>query len=78
MVLNQKFKHGLAHCPTCSTALVAPFGAAGKPARCKSCRSRFQVPSSEELFEEAVAYLIERESDGRVYDPFDVEFDHAS
>lgn len=77
MVLNQQFKHGLAHCPTCAAALVAPFGAAGKHARCTSCTTRFQLPSPEELFEEAVAYLIEREADGTAYDPYDVEFEQA-
>lgn len=78
MQLNQNLKHGLAHCPTCATALIAPFEAAQKHVRCKSCHERFQLPAAEDLFEEAVAYLIERESDGRAYDPFAVDFDHES
>ena len=75
MLLNEKLKHGLAHCPTCDTALIAPFEAAKRFAQCKSCNDRFQIPAAQDLFDEAVAYLIERESDGRAYDPFSVDFD---
>ncbi|MEM9415464.1 MAG: hypothetical protein AAGA29_08315 [Planctomycetota bacterium] len=74
MLANTHLKHGLAHCPNCETALVAPFEAAGKNAKCQRCATRFELPSATELFEEAVVYLIEREEDGRAYDPYSVEF----
>ncbi|MFI4859678.1 MAG: hypothetical protein ACIAXF_03235 [Phycisphaerales bacterium JB063] len=74
MLTNTHLKHGLAHCPSCETALVAPFEAAGKSAKCQRCQTRFILPTAAELFEEAVVYLIEREEDGREYDPFNVEY----
>ena len=77
MILNTQFKHGLAHCPSCEAALVAPLAAAGRNASCTACRSRFRLPSSGELFEQAVVYLIEREEDGSYYDPYSVEYEPA-
>ncbi|XAL98430.1 hypothetical protein OT109_12675 [Phycisphaeraceae bacterium D3-23] len=78
MLNNTHLKHGLAHCPKCETALVAPFDAAGKTAKCQSCQNRFALPSATELFEEAVVYLIEREEDGREYDPYSVDYQPVS
>ena len=75
MLPNRHIKTGLAHCPSCETALVAPFHAAGHSVRCSSCGSRFCLPQADELFEEAIAYLIERDDHGRDYDPYGAEFD---
>lgn len=61
----KKHQRGLAHCPHCETPLAAPLEAAGRPARCKSCDQRFTLPSAQELFEEAVAYIVEREDSER-------------
>ena len=74
MLPNQKLQHGLAHCPTCDTALIAPFTAAGSKARCTRCGDRFQIPQVSDLFEEAVAYLIERDESGHEYDDFEVDY----
>lgn len=77
MLLNHQLKHGLAYCPTCDTALVAPFEATGKHARCQSCQTRFQLPPVQDLFDEAVAYLVDREEDGSAYDPYSVDYREA-
>jgi len=75
---NNKLQHGLAHCPTCDTALIAPFNAAGSSAKCTRCGERFELPEVRDLFDEAVAYLIERDERGREYDEFAVDYDqHA-
>lgn len=55
------FQHGLAFCPGCDTALAAPFQAAGRTACCKACATRFTLPDAEDLFQSAVAYLLEHD-----------------
>lgn len=74
MLLNHRLVHGLAHCPSCETALVAPFAATGKNARCQCCQTRFTLPAVQELYDAAVAYLVDHEDDGSAYDPFDVDY----
>ena len=67
---TKKRQRGLTHCPHCETPLAAPLEAAGRPARCKSCDQRFTLPSAQELFEEAVAYIVEREDSERSREAF--------
>ena len=67
---RKKIRRGLAHCPNCETPLAAPIEAAGRPARCKSCDQRFVLPPAEELFEDAVAYIVEREDSERSRESF--------
>ncbi len=55
------FRHGLANCPGCRTELIAPFHAAGRRVRCKSCGTKFNLPASDELFDSAVAFLLDYE-----------------
>ncbi len=67
---NQRLTHGLARCPRCSEALAAPFSAAGRPARCNTCGCRFLLPPADELFEDAVSFVVEHE-DATVPDEID-------
>ncbi|MFN3167934.1 MAG: hypothetical protein ACE37H_12820 [Phycisphaeraceae bacterium] len=55
------FDHGIAPCPGCQAQLAAPLHAAGRVVACKACGTRFALPDAEELFESAVAFLLEQE-----------------
>lgn len=55
------FRHGIAPCPGCDAQLAAPFQAAGRNVTCKCCGTRFSLPHAEELFEAAVAYLLDQQ-----------------
>jgi transcription elongation factor Elf1 len=57
------FHHGIAPCPGCQAQLAAPIQAAGRVVSCKSCGTRFALPNADELFESAVAYLLEQEDE---------------
>ncbi|MEM9020926.1 MAG: hypothetical protein AAGC44_10215 [Planctomycetota bacterium] len=70
-IKTPKTQRGLAHCPHCQTPLAAPLEAAGRPARCNSCGQRFTLPPAEELFSDAVAYIVEREDSKRSREAFD-------
>ena len=55
------FQHGLASCPGCDAPLAAPFAAAGRSVTCKCCGTRFVLPPANDLFESAVAYLLDHD-----------------
>lgn len=56
------FDNGVVSCPGCQTDLVAPFEAAGKSVRCKSCGTGFRLPAAADLFDTAVAFMLEQET----------------
>ena len=63
------FRHGVVPCPGCEAQLAAPIQAAGRTATCKSCGARFTLPDAEELFESAVAYLLDHDQPGEHDEP---------
>ena len=56
------FDNGVVSCPGCQIDLVAPFAAAGKAVRCKCCGTGFRLPPATDLFDTAVAFMLEQEA----------------
>ncbi len=68
---STNFRHGIASCPGCATQLIAPFEVAGRVVRCKSCGTRFALPEESELFESAVAFMLDYERELDEHDDLD-------
>lgn len=62
-MIASNYRQGLAPCPGCQTPLAAPLQAAGRTARCNCCGTRFSLPSAQDLFEFAIAYLLEHDEE---------------
>lgn len=45
-------------CPQCNVVLNIPESAAGRAARCPKCRTKFRIPTQEDMLEETVSHWI--------------------